>query len=94
MLAIWDERRDELGPDSTVADVLEGNPREYLRSKSFDDAMAVQAAGFTLLRLTGHIDPEGKRATLEALDQLMSPDLFGENPAMVRQRDDLRTWVE
>jgi hypothetical protein len=94
MLAIWDERRDELGPHSTVADVLEGDPQEYLSSNTFDDAMAVQAAGFTLLRLTGHIDAEGKQATLAALDQLMSTDMFGENPSMIRQRDDLRSWSE
>ena len=94
MLAIWDERRDELGPHSTVADVLEGDPQEYLSSNAVDDAIAVQAAGFTLLRLTGHIDAVGKQATLAALGQLMSPDMFGENPAIIRQRDDLRSWSE
>jgi uncharacterized protein YfeS len=94
MLATWDERRDQLGPDSTVADVLEGDPQEFLSSNTFEDAMAVQAAGFTLLRLTGHIDAEGKRATLAALDQLMSLDRFGKSPAMIRQRDDLLSWSE
>ena len=82
------------GPHSTVADVLEGDPQEYLDGNTIDDAMAVQAAGFTLLRLTGHIDAEGKQATLAALDQLMSPDMFGENPSMIRRRDDLRSWSE
>jgi uncharacterized protein YfeS len=94
MLAIWDDRRDELGPDSTVADVLEADPQEYLSTNSFEDAMAVQAAAFTLLRLTGHIDAPGKQATLEALERLMSPDWFGEHPSMIRQRDDLRSWSE
>jgi hypothetical protein len=93
-LATWDERRDELGPESTVADVLEDDPQEYLSSNEFDDAVAVLAAGFTLLRLTGHIDEEGKQATLAALDQLLSPDWYGENPSMLRQRDDLRAWSE
>ena len=94
ILATWEERRDELSADSTVADVLEGDPQELLRSNTFEDAMTVQAAGFTLLRLTGHIDAEGKKATLAALDQLMSPDMFGENPSMIRQRDDLRSWPD
>jgi len=93
-LAIWDERRDELGSRSTVADVLEGDPQEYLRSNTLDDAIAVQSAGFTLLRLTGQIDADGRQATLAALDQLMRPDMFGETPALVRQREDLRSWSQ
>ncbi|MBO9522112.1 MAG: hypothetical protein J7518_11295 [Nocardioidaceae bacterium] len=94
MLASWEEHRDELGPDSTVADVLEGDPAEYLGTHTLDDAMAVQSAGFTLLRLTGHIDAAGKQATLAALDQLLSPEMFGQIASLVQQRDDLRTWTD
>lgn len=92
MLAIWDERRDELRPDSTVADVLEGDPEEYLSHQEVDSAVAVQSAGFTLLRLTGQIDAAGKRATLAALDQLLGEDMMGEDSVLIRQRDDLLSW--
>jgi len=94
MIAIWDERRDELGPDSTVADVLEGDPEEYLSNHDVDSAVAVQSAGFTLLRLTGHIDAAGKRATLAALKQLLGEDMMGDDPALIRQRDDLLSWSD
>lgn len=92
MLATWDERRDELGPDSTVADVLEGDPAEFLESNEFDDAVAVQSAGFTLLRLTGHIDEAGRQATLQALAQLQAID--SESPELKRQVQDLTSWTE
>lgn len=92
MLDTWNGRRDELGPTSTVADVLEGDPAAYLESGEFDDAVSVRAAGFVLLRLTGHIDTSGKQATLAALEQLLS--YYGEEPALLRQRADLNTWVE
>ncbi|WP_157417702.1 hypothetical protein [Nocardioides sp. Iso805N] len=92
MLHTWDERRDELGPTSTVADVLEDDPAELVESGEFDDAVAVRAAGFVLLRLTGHIDAAGKRATLTALDQLI--DFYRGAPELSRQREDLDTWVE
>lgn len=94
MLAIWDEKRDELGPDSTVADVLEDDPDEYLSHHEVDSAQAVQVAGFTLLRLTGRIDVAGKRATLAALDQLLGVDMFGEDSVLIQQRDDLLSWSE
>lgn len=51
--------------------------------------MALLAGRFTLPRLTGHIDDEGKRATFAALDQLMRPDMRGENPSMTQLRDHL-----
>lgn len=96
MLANWAARRDELGPTSTVADVLEGDPAEYLARNDFDSAEAVHVAGFTLLRLTGQIDPAGRAAVLEALTQLqsggwpMDPD---EDP-YEKQRRDLMSFEE
>lgn len=94
MLAIWDEKRHELGSDSTVADVLEGDPDEYLSYHEVDSAQAVQVAAFTLLRLTGHIDSAGRRATLAALDQLLGDDMFGEDAVLIQQRDDLLSWPD
>lgn len=94
ILASWESMRDDLGPESTVADVLGGYPEAYLGDESFDDAQMVQGAGFTLLRLTGHIDEDGKRATLRALDRLLSPEMFGQDALLLKQRDDLRSWNE
>lgn len=93
LLADWEERRDDLGPHATVADVLEGDPSSYLASNTLDDAMAVQAAGFVLLRLTGRIDHEGREATLAALEQLAQPDKWGPEPQLLRQLHDLRSWT-
>ena len=57
-----------------------------------DAATIVIAAGFTLLRLTGHIDEQGKRLTLKALDVLID---FYDSPAeLLRQREDLSIWEE
>lgn len=93
MLAEWDQRRDELGTLSTVADVLGNDPFEHQSSDDIYSLMEVQAAGFTLLRLTGQIDPDGKRATLKAIDSLITA-WHGEAPELLRQRHDLRTWTE
>lgn len=93
ILAEWDQRRDELGPRSTVADLLGDDPFEYQSSDDIYSLMEVQGAGFTLLRLTGQIDPAGKRATLKAIDSLITV-WQGEAPELLRQRDDLRAWTE
>lgn len=92
MLFIWDERRDELGADSTVADVLENDPAEFIEHNEYDSAIAVQSAGFTLLRLTGQIDRPGLRSTIAALDQLLA--IFGSDPLWLEQRRDLIAWRE
>lgn len=92
MLATWDERRDELGPESTVADILEGDPAGYLADDDVDAALMVQSAGFTLLRLTGHIDEAGRKATLEALALLQS--VSGESAELEQQVQDLTSWAE
>ncbi|MEJ5946372.1 hypothetical protein WDZ17_13825 [Pseudokineococcus basanitobsidens] len=104
LLAEWAERREELGADSTVAEVLEeegpdGTADELnvpvpasgaVPDGLVDAAMRVQGAGFTLLRLTGRIDERGRRDTLKALDVLIS--LYGSEPELVRQREDLDSW--
>ena len=94
LLAEWAERRDELSTTSTVADVLDQSPPHQLAPGTLDDAIAVRSAGFVLLRLTGHIDDAGRRATLAALGRLMDPALFGPERVLLRQRDDLRSWRE
>ncbi len=50
-------------------------------------ATAVVSAAFTLLGLTGRIDPNGLRATLRALDALV--DVVGPQPALEDMRRDL-----
>lgn len=105
MLHEWDERRYELTAQTTVADLIEGSGfAELVSSAGFDTggsvaepgglvdaATIVVGAGFTLLRLTGHIDEEGKRETLKALDILI--ELYDSPPELVLQRDDLRSWA-
>ncbi|WP_157371549.1 hypothetical protein [Angustibacter sp. Root456] len=104
MLYEWDERRGELGPDTTVADLIEGagmsevaaglgTPEESPVPRAggpVDAAVTIVAAAFTLLRLSGHIDDAGKRLTLEALDALIG--YYDSPPELVRQRADLESW--
>ena len=104
MLYDWAGRLDELGPDSTVRQLLEGTGFDDMietldepegpgipePAGQVDAATIVIGAGFTLLRLTGHIDDEGRRLTLRALDILIAR--YGSPPEMVRQRADLLSW--
>lgn len=92
MLADWAERRDELGPDSTVADILEDDPAESVSDPDdYFSQVFVQAAGFTLLYLTGHIDPVGKRATIQAIRNMIK-FVGGKDPVLLKQLHDLQTW--
>ncbi|MGN6611371.1 MAG: hypothetical protein ACTHLJ_06315 [Angustibacter sp.] len=104
MLYEWAERRDELGPDTTVADLIEGAgmaevaagldiPEEGRIPRAggqVDAAATIVAAGFTLLRLSGRIDDDGKQLTLTALDILIR--YYDSPPELVRQRADLESW--
>lgn len=105
MLYEWVGRRGELGPGSTVLqllrgtgfesmvatlDVPEGTHRIPRPGQQVDAATIVVSAGFTLLRLTGHIDDDGKRLVLKGLDVLV--ERSGSDPVLVLQRDDLLTW--
>ena len=56
-----------------------------------DAATVVVGAGFTLLRLTGQIDDEGRAAVLRALAALEA--FHGEQPELSRMRDDLESFV-
>jgi uncharacterized protein YfeS len=101
MLADWAERTDELSPTSTVRDLLaDGSDdpgdvdamfAELDDEDGIDAAFFVIGAGFTLLRLTGQIDDEGRTAVLRALAVLETS--YGEQPELTRMRDDLESFV-
>lgn len=55
-----------------------------------DRAVITVSAAFTLLYLTGHIDPEGKQTALAAIDTLQT---FYDHPdQLTRQRTDVQRW--
>ena len=100
----WGERRDELSAHATVQEVLDESPvpgaLEHVSGALVagpvdpgeeDAARYVVASGFTLLRLTGRIDPEGHQATLRALDVLAQ--CLGDGPELDRMRTDLRAFL-
>lgn len=101
LLADWAARTDELGPTSTVRDLLadgledpadvDGMLAQLDDEDGVDAATVVVGAGFTLLRLTGQIDDEGRAAVLRALAALES--FYGEQPELNRMRDDLESFV-
>jgi uncharacterized protein YfeS len=101
LLAEWAARTDELGPTSTVRDLLadaSDDPAdvdvllaEIDEEDGVDAATTVVGAGFTLLRLTGQIDDEGRAVVLRALAALES--FYGEQPELSRMRDDLESFV-
>ncbi|NYD41969.1 hypothetical protein [Nocardioides panaciterrulae] len=105
LLATWTGRRDELGPTSTLATVLECDPSEVAACAGpmtgvdgIETAGFITSAAFVLLRLVGHLGEDDRRLALEALDfQIrMLPEInstFAETPAVLRtQRDDLASW--
>ena len=100
----WGERRDELSAHATVQEVLDESPfpdaLEHVGGQvaatpgaldGVDAARFVVVSGFTLLRLTGRIDPEGHDATLRALDALEGHT--GPQPELERMREDLRAFA-
>lgn len=105
MLHEWAERRDELTAATTVRDLLVDSGFEGIEEEldvpeqssipqpggQTDAAVVTIGAGFTLLRLTGRIDREGRALTLKALDVLV--DRFDSAPELVRQRADLQSFT-
>ena len=100
----WGERRDELSVHATVQEVLDESPfpdaLEHVGERvgatpgapdGVDAARFVVVSGFTLLRLTGRIDPEGHEATLRALDAL--EEHTGPQVELDRMREDLRAFT-
>ena len=91
-------RSSELGPDSTIATVLDVPPEQVREiAGPMDDidgvgsAMMIVAAAFTLLRLTGRISEDDRALALEALD--FEIEQYGEEPALLTQRRDLQSWT-
>ena len=106
MLHTWVDRRGELGSGSTVLQLLRGSGFEGMVARldvpegdhtiprpggQVDAATIVIGAGFTLLRLTGHIDDAGKALTLKGLDALLA--FYGPEPDLVQERSDLLSWT-
>lgn len=104
MLMEWGERRDELSARTTVRELLDESdfgemideldvpepPGIPMPAGQVDAATITIGAGFTLLRLTGHIDEEGRRLVLKALDILIAR--YESPPQLLRQRADLTSW--
>ncbi len=104
LLYEWATRRDELGPQTTVANLLEESGFEDVvedldvpegpgipdAGGQIDAATIIIGAGFTLLRLTGRIDDVGRQQTLKALSILI--DHYDAPPELLRQRADLQSW--
>jgi uncharacterized protein YfeS len=101
LLTEWAARRDELGPASTVRDLLsaavddpadvDGLMADLDDEDGVDAATIVVGAGFTLLRLTGQIDDEGRALVQRALVALEA--FYGEQRELSRMRDDLDSFV-
>lgn len=105
MLYEWADRRDELDSNTTVADLVEQSGFSNVVSRletqegpgipapggQVDAATITIGAGFTLLRLTGHIDEAGRKKTLKALDVLI--DRYDSPAELLRQRADLQSWT-
>ena len=105
MLHEWAQRREELGPETTVADLIEESgfadivseldspegPGIPVPGGQVDAATITIGAGFTLLRLTGRIDEEGRRQTLKALDVLIRR--YDSPQELMRQQADLESWT-
>ncbi|QGF23607.1 hypothetical protein [Raineyella fluvialis] len=105
LLAEWSERVEELTDDMTVADLLAESGFEGVLEDldlpdsgaavpepggPIDAATIVVGAAFTLLRLSGRIDTDGRAAALRGLAVLEAA--YGEVPELARQRIDLETW--
>lgn len=101
----WAGRRAELDSGATVARILisEGLTEFERWSRPVklrdcpdpaalvDEAVFVQIAGFSMLRLAGRIDPEGGLMVLHALDFLIA--FYGGPAEYVTQREDLSRWL-
>ena len=100
-LTEWSERLDELDDSTTVRFLLEDgfdDPTDVDgfiteltdEDESVDAAVITVGAGFTLLRLTGHIDEEGRALVLTALGRLQA--FYGEQSQFTRMRADLEAF--
>lgn len=95
-LTMWAERRSDLSESTTMRDLLEADVDdvdEFMSEAANlgpDIDGAIIGAGFTLIRLTGRIDDEGRRWTTEALERALSA--FND-PTTARMLEDLKSFA-
>lgn len=108
LLSEWSERREDLehltleevleesGIDSLAglrAELdLDQMGEDERNQAQWEAALTTVSAAFTILRLTGSLDPEGVSAAVEALDLLITVE--GDEPGLVREREDLLAWSQ
>ncbi|GAA0988853.1 hypothetical protein ENKNEFLB_00154 [Nocardioides aquaticus] len=75
VLQDWGQRRDELGRNSTIADVLETDQAgldalvgTFKGIDYLDQAALIRGAAFTLLRLTGHLSVDDRALALRTIE--------------------------
>jgi uncharacterized protein YfeS len=98
VLAEWAARRSELSESASLRTLLsaEGlDDGDFLadqpgREPDVGLDAAIIGAGFTLLRLTGQIDPEGREILSGALRRTV--DFYGPQPELTRMLNDLSTF--
>jgi len=97
MVMEWGDRRDDLGPDTTLATVLGtddvlsvAGPMEGV--DGIETAQFVVGAAFTILRLTGRLSEDDRAIALLAVGFRI--DHAGPEPdrVLLVQRDDLLSW--
>ena len=105
LVRAWAADRVAREGDATVAELLaaDGGPdlSRWVRGVDLaacadpaslvDEAVLVQSAGFSLLRLAGRIDADGKQGAINALEFLIA--FYGSPRQYLVQRDDLARWT-
>ncbi len=95
IVMVWGERRDELGPDSTLATVLGTDDVLNFAGAmegvdGIETAQFVVGAAFTLLRLTGRLAEDDQALALLALGFMI--ETAAPEPERLVLRDDLVSW--
>lgn len=98
LVAEWADRRADLETSGTLRSLLAeefDDVDEFLADQASDadvgmDAMII-GAGFTLLRLTGRIDTDGREILAAALQRTV--DFYGPQPELVRMQNDLASFA-
>ena len=104
LVSSWGRRPDELGPDSTIATVLDVDPGDVREvegpmegTDGLQTASAIRGAAFTLLRLAGHLGEEDRSLALDVIDfELTTMDWLTEEERqpLLTQRADLASWTD
>jgi uncharacterized protein YfeS len=99
LLADWTDRRHELGRESTLRELLSDELADVDQFINVDvpgsepdlDGIVI-GAGFTLLRLTGQIDSEGRAWLMKSLQR--SQSFYGDAaPEFTRMLQDLESFT-